>query len=278
MIAVFFNTSTDFVYQKTLEVFDPYNPHAYWQRLNGKTTASDLLFFNVLSPAGFYALDRSATDAQWSYALTWDPVIEPPEQWQQRIESAAQRHSRVWIILYRGLAGKNGDLRGWMDSHWYPASAEWGEEEVFYGLYGMHLEELHQVISAPIRWRSEGFHIQLVQAELSPSVPTGAIIPVKLTWMAETALQHDYKVFVHAFDEQGALIAQHDAQPLNDLRPMSSLPAGEIVEDRHGLALPQSFRGKLRIVVGLYDPYTGDRIADENGLTAIELGLVAVTP
>ena len=33
LIGVYFNASTSLVYQKTLEVFDPYNPHTYTQHI-----------------------------------------------------------------------------------------------------------------------------------------------------------------------------------------------------------------------------------------------------
>ncbi|HEY3291132.1 MAG TPA: glycosyltransferase family 39 protein, partial [Anaerolineae bacterium] len=136
LVGVYFNTSTSFVYQKTLEVFEPYNPHTYAQHLAELTRPEDIVVFNVLSPAGFYSLDRKPTDPAWSYALTWDPVIEPRARWDTRIAEIAKTHARIWVVLYRGLAGKNGDLRGWLDTNFYPAQAMWGEEEVFYGLYG----------------------------------------------------------------------------------------------------------------------------------------------
>ncbi len=62
LIAVYFTTSTDFVYQKTLEVFDPYNPNTYRQHIAPLAQPNDRVFFNVLSPAGFYALDQQAGD------------------------------------------------------------------------------------------------------------------------------------------------------------------------------------------------------------------------
>jgi hypothetical protein len=287
LMGVYFTTSTTFVYQKTLEVFDPYNPHTYVQHISPKAYPGDIVFFNVLSPAGFYALDRLPSDPAWSYALTWDPVIEPAQRWQARLVEAGQTHPRVWVVLYRGLAGGNGDLRGWLDTHFYPAQAEWGEEEVFYGLYGVASAELRPVPGLPVHWKVAGrtagrmagdFDLQLVRAALPAQVSAGRVVPVGLVWRADVALTKDYKVFVHAFDANGALVAQHDAQPLNDLRPMSTLPVGADVDDHHGLPLTKDFSGRLRIVVGLYDPLTARRLATEKGGETYELGEVEVTP
>ncbi|MCS7055358.1 MAG: glycosyltransferase family 39 protein [Thermoflexales bacterium] len=257
LLAIYWPTSTSFVYAKTLEVFDPYNPHTYRAHIAPFARPDDLIFFNVLSPAGFYALDRQTGDADWSYALTWDPVIEPRERWESRIAQAAQQRDRLWIVLYRGLAGRNGDLRGWMDSNFYPAHAQWGEEEVFYGLYGVARGELRPADTADARWGD----VALQAAHLPRSIAPGAIVPVALTWRAEAPVGRNYKVFVHAVrPADGSVIAQHDAQPLNDLRPMATWPPGEAVRDNHGLALPAEYRGPLHIIVGLYDPDTGERL------------------
>jgi mannosyltransferase len=277
LIGVYFTTSTSFVYQKSLEVFDPYNPHTYYAHIALTARPTDQVFFNVLSPAGFYALDRKSTDPSWLYALTWDPVIEPRQRWEARITLAADVHPRLWVVLYRGLAGKNGDLRGWLDSTFYPASAMWGEEEVFYGLYGTAHAPATTGIGAGTHWRGvDGFDLELHGSQLPDSVHAGDIIPVALTWRAAAPLKQNLKVFVHAFDANGTLVAQHDAGPLNDLRPMSSLPVGEDVLDHHGLALPLGFSGNVRIIVGLYDPATNQRMRLDDGSDTLELGRLDV--
>jgi len=264
--------STGLVYAKTLEVFDPYNPHTYHQHIAPRAQAADLVIFNVLSPAGFYALDQRSGDPAWSYALTWDPVIEPREQWQARLAQHALARDRLWLVLYRGLAGANGHLRGWMDSHFYPAYAAWGEEEVFYGLYGVAHEAMRSIQTDGARWG----RIALIEARLPSQVTAGAILPVQLVWQAETAPAQDHKVFVHALAPDGFLIAQHDAQPLNDLRPMTSWQPGEAVRDNHGLALPANYRGPVRILIGLYEPDSGQRLSTTLGEEAWALATIEV--
>ena len=272
LIGVYWPTSTDFVYRKSLEVFDPYNPHTYHNTITPRAQPTDIVFFNVLSPAGFYALDRQPTDPKWSYALTWDPVKEPRRDWENRVMAYAQLHPRMWFVLYRGLAGNNGDLRGWLDSSFYPAISQWGEEEVFYGLYGFPPQALSRVPSAQGRWPT----IFLSDAQLSSEVQSGGVIAVRLDWRVPSRPTKNYKIFVHARTVDGTVIAQHDAMPLNDLRPMTSLLPGETVRDNHGLALPTTFTGKLQIVMGLYDPDNGARLPTASGATEIVLGEVNV--
>ena len=83
---------------------------------------------------------------------------------------------------------------------------------------------------------------------------------------------------MHALAADGRLLAQHDAMPLNDLRPMVSLPRGEDVLDHHGLALPAGYVGAVRIVVGLYDPATGERLKTSDGKESVDLGTCQVLP
>ena len=272
LLMAYWSTSTDFVYRKTLEVFDPYNPHTYYQNIAPQAQPNDIIFFNVLSPAGFYALDRQPNDPHWSYALTWDPVKEPRHAWEERVLAYAQTHARMWFVLYRGLAGNNGDLRGWLDSSFYPASAQWGEEEVFYGLYGFPPAALSHGDGKRGQWGA----IQLADVQFSPRVSAGDIIAVRLDWQVLTQIPKNYKIFVHARAPDGSLIAQHDAMPLNDLRPMSTLPAGETVRDNHGLPVPLGFTGPLNLFVGLYDPASGVRLPTQDGLNEIQIGQVTV--
>jgi hypothetical protein len=271
LVGIYLPTSLGPVYGKTLEVFDPYDPHTYGAHIAPHALPGDRAIFNVLSPAGFYALDRQPSDPVWTYALTWDPVIEPRSRWEDRIGRVMSEGGRAWLVLYRGLAGKNGDLRGWMDTTYYPAHAEWGAEEVYYGLYGAG-GRMVPGEGAGATWSS----VRLADIRIGTEGKAGQVLPVALTWQSTAPVDKPYKVFVHAFAPDGRLIAQHDAQPLNDLRPMTTWMPGEHVRDHHGLALPPDYRGPLTIVIGLYDPATGARLQLADGRDALEIGAVSV--
>jgi hypothetical protein len=271
LVGIYLPTSLGPVYGKTLEVFDPYDPHTYRAHIAPHAQPGDIAIFNVLSPAGFYALDRQPSDPGWTYALTWDPVIEPRSRWEDRIGRVMSEGGRAWLVLYRGLAGKNGDLRGWMDTTYYPAHAEWGAEEVYYGLYGAG-GRMTPGEGAGATWST----LRLTDIRIGTDARAGQVLPIALTWQSAAPVDKPYKVFVHAFAPDGRLIAQHDAQPLNDLRPMTTWMPGEHVRDHHGLALPPDYRGPLTIVIGLYDPATGARLQLADGRDALEIGAVSV--
>jgi hypothetical protein len=266
LIGLYLPTSTRFVYEKSLEVFDPYSTSTYRDTIAPTAHPGDAVIFNVLSPAGFYASQRTATDPTWSYALTWDPVKEPRADWEARIRALTRQHDRLWLVLYRGLAqnSNNGDLRGWMDSHFYPAQSRWGAEEVFYGLYGVGGEMQPGLTAA---WGE----IALARAEAGVAVRPGGILPVALTWRVSAPAKKNYKVFVHVLKPDGFAIGQHDAAPLNDLRPFTTLPTGEDVADRHGVVIPPDAVGDVIVMVGLYDPDTGARLRTDDGREAVEI-------
>ena len=75
----------------------------------------------------------------------------------------------------------------------------------------------------------------------------------------------------------GALVAQHDGPPNGGYTPTTTWTAGRPIHSRSGLATaPVLAPGSYRLIAGLYDPATGDRLpVDQNG-DFIELGYVTV--
>jgi hypothetical protein len=70
---------------------------------------------------------------------------------------------------------------------------------------------------------------------------------------------------VHLIDERGRVVAQADSIPADGLAPTTSWLPGEIVADGHVLVAPGP--GRYRLLVGLYDPDSGERlpVLDEAG-------------
>ncbi|HNT77923.1 MAG TPA: protein kinase [Anaerolineae bacterium] len=83
----------------------------------------------------------------------------------------------------------------------------------------------------------------------------GDTIPLTLRWRCTQPLDRPYKVFVHLLNlDMNTLIAQHDTEPVNGLRPTTSWAANEVINDPHQLAVPAGTPpGKYQIRVGLYN-------------------------
>ncbi len=87
---------------------------------------------------------------------------------------------------------------------------------------------------------------------------------ITLVWQAIRAPETAYTVFVHVLDQAGQIVAQSDASPaaldVPGGYPTDRWAAGEVVVDRHALAIPEGASGALRVVAGMYDPLTGARL------------------
>jgi hypothetical protein len=92
---------------------------------------------------------------------------------------------------------------------------------------------------------------------------------VALYWQVQDVVVEDLKVFVHLFSSEGTLVAQSDVVPVGWAYPTTAWQPGETVRDVHVISLDGELpRGDYRVVVGMYDPATGERLAlrDARGL------------
>jgi hypothetical protein len=93
------------------------------------------------------------------------------------------------------------------------------------------------------------------------AIKAGAAVEVDLQWRALANITDDLTVFIHVVDSEGKLVAQSDGQPQNGAYPTSIWDKGEIVQDRHILALPPDLApGDYRVKIGLYLQPTGVRL------------------
>lgn len=102
--------------------------------------------------------------------------------------------------------------------------------------------------------------IVLVDARVEGEMRASGTLTVTLTWQALRPSDLDYTVFIHAVDDQGQIVAQRDKQPQDDQRPTNTWREGEIIIDRHPLALPTTGAAPVAIHLGFYDWRTGQRL------------------
>ena len=94
-----------------------------------------------------------------------------------------------------------------------------------------------------------------------------------LTWRAEARPRRDYTVFVHLLDEAGRLVGQDDRPPAGGRYPTSIWDGGERIVDEHPLTAPS---GRYRVLVGMYDPATGQRLRRIDGGDSVEVGTLQI--
>ena len=114
--------------------------------------------------------------------------------------------------------------------------------------------------------------IRLGGAEFAPVWRPGETQRLALRWYAAEATPTDYTVFVHLRDGDNQLVAQADGPPLDGWYPTSWWTAGEWVLDERAFPLPNDVPpGRYKLVTGLYDPATGDRLGEELTLGTVEI-------
>ena len=103
---------------------------------------------------------------------------------------------------------------------------------------------------------------------------------VDLYWKPLARLTHNYTVFVHLIDAEGAMVAQVDEQPVQGDYPTRLWIPEETVRDAHTLMLPADLpEGHYTLNVGLYLVATGERleiIGADPPQTAVTLGPIAI--
>jgi hypothetical protein len=99
----------------------------------------------------------------------------------------------------------------------------------------------------PLNLRLPGIH--LVGYDLEPSEPqSGGLLDVILYWRVEQPLAENYQSYVHL---EG--VAQSDHRPGGEFYPTSNWRVGEMLADRHQLALPTATQpGTYELRAGMY--------------------------
>jgi hypothetical protein len=122
---------------------------------------------------------------------------------------------------------------------------------------------------------------RLVGYDLSGDIDYEESIHLTLYWEALGTTNTDYTVFVHLIDAEGALVGQGDYPPVAGMRPTSGWEIGEYLVDVHEVRLEESVTptpGDARLMVGLYEPETLDRVTLTNGGDAARLDVTIELP
>lgn len=116
--------------------------------------------------------------------------------------------------------------------------------------------------------------IRLTGFEVTKQTP--ARLDFTLAWRSDRLPQRDYTVFAQLLDRDQNLAAGFDRPPLDGAYPTSTwLPGQTVIDPRH-LPLSDVSPGEYQLVVGLYDPVTGERLTAEGGANFVELTNVTI--
>jgi len=123
---------------------------------------------------------------------------------------------------------------------------------------------------ADARW-SNGLRLVGVDGVPGQFTP-GEEVKLRLVWTTDRPPVQDYTVFVHLVGPGGATVAQSDRAPEGGFYPTSGWDVGEQVKDLYSLTLPDELTaGEYQLLVGWYQPESGERLLLEDGSDAFVL-------
>lgn len=166
------------------------------------------------------------------------------------------RHTRIWLVLdYAGgqSADWNAYLTGLLGQRGHQTTDEWA---------GPEQRLVHYATAASTTVRAQeveadfGGELRLLSVLLDEGpLRSGEVLRLKLRWQAVREFSIEYKVFIHLVSDQGQIHAQRDV-PLRV----------EGQEERLGLLLPVDLApGTYQLLIGVYEPVTGDRLSLRTG-------------
>jgi len=230
----------------------------------------------ISAPSQIETVELYASGSVPTYPLPLQRPLDRDATLAQ-LQEIASEHQRLYGIFW---ATDESDpervIEGWLDQNSYRAMDAWfgNLRLVVYATAAAQGALETRDIACQL-----GDSILLQGAAITPRVISGDILQVQLSWQATERLAQRYKVFLHLIDGEGQIVAQRDAEPVGFSRPTDTWEPGEAIVDRHGIVVrPGTPPGSYLLVVGMYLPETGQRLAIDgaNGEESLLLGEVAV--
>ncbi len=189
-----------------------------------------------------------------------------PDHLRDQLMAIAQKHDKLFVLLWAtDESDPQGIMETWLDTHAYKALDVW-RGNVRFLIYATvrtsEAEAFTQEMDARLGDTVRLEHIAIWQRTAAP----GDVVQVRLRWRALAAMSRRYKVFLQLLAPGDRLIAQRDTEPVGGTRPTTTWQPDEIVEDNYGLLIPLATPpGEYRLIAGMYDAETGERLPVRQG-------------
>jgi 4-amino-4-deoxy-L-arabinose transferase-like glycosyltransferase len=225
--------------------------HAFMQQLVANAQPGDVLIQNYPDPALPYYLDN-----RMPRILLPRTGSATAEQVNADLIRITTKYNRVWL---QPASFSTWDTDGLVET-WLMRHAKQISKSDFRGL------SLEQFIPAPIALLQAqpinatfARQIQMVAFDKTGVLEPGNIIHITLYWKTASHIERAATVFIHIYDDQGRLVTQQDATPVNGTFPTNEWESNTIIVDQYQLAIPTGTRPKT-LSVGMYDSQTQVRL------------------
>jgi hypothetical protein len=145
-----------------------------------------------------------------------------------------------------------------------------------------------QTAAAPSRDLTLGQEIGLIDARLGQTtLRPGQTLDLALRWQSRATIERRYTTFVQLIAADGGAAVSVEGEPNQSGTPTWRWQSGDLIDDRWQIPLPPDLKpGTYQVVVGMYDPATGQRLeawqqspsVERFWTNALPLGTVEVQP
>ena len=198
-----------------------------------------------------------------------------PDDAVRRLEAIRSAHERIWLVSWAMVeADPKGVIASWFADKGFQATHNW------YGSVQLALVGFGSPPSRTVGLDAEldngivldGYRIGTL------TLRPGETLDLTLVWKAAHGPTADrWKVFTHLLDSGSIVVAQRDAEPLDNLKPTTSWERGETIQDNYGISIPPTLpAGSYTLEIGMYDGDTRSIIAGYGD--HLVLGTVQVLP
>ena len=223
-----------------------------------------------LDPQTAVRVTLSSADETISFDIPLSDTVGPVESWQPGQVRRAIYH----LPTSPKLNGKTANLRVALNPPQAP-SAEITLSEI--KLENRPRQFDVPTIAHPLDiFLGDAAQIKLIGIDVAIG-PSDSNLPVTLYWQAGTEMDQDYTVFVQLLNSTDQVVSQADLQPLANTAPTTTWLPGEILTDPYTLQLPSGLPpGEYRLITGMYNAATGERLSASTGGDFVELPGVTV--
>lgn len=211
------------------------------------------------------------------FYYSFNTPAPPPDEARRRLADITARHRRLWYTPYG--VGTDAVLEAWLAEHRYPAWQSWlGRKRL--ALYRTQAALQRQDTIGALFPDPAGQGPRLIEAGLpNTAFAAGDLLPLKLTWQAETPLANDYQLSLRLVNSRGDIFAQSDWPPLAANNPTSTWSPHQAISDRRSLWIPPDIPpGRYLLQLVVYDPISGQALGQPVTLPNIAISPSNITP
>lgn len=188
------------------------------------------------------------------------------------LEQIAARHRRLYAVLWGEQESDPGAVvDNWLGEHAFKTSDRWyGTVRLVQYEFGDLQDQLKPLDA---QWANG---IRLTRAAVSPqTVLAGDTVRVALEWQTSAAIERPLQVFAQLLDETNNIVGQYDGPPAQE--PSTTWQTGRPQPGHLGIQVRAGTPpGAYRLIAGLYDDTTIQRVALASGPDALPLATIQV--